>query len=176
MQLRPNGHGLNEDRERVAAFASQPSLVGFSQLTRSAHSGLTRVEVGNEATPSFATPYALRPKGVIDAFVKVCQRWQLGEQQQLVLLGYGDNEFFGKQILLGRWLKAPQDVKDRSGYVVGISLGMGSIFNEVVEAELAWLNAVHVRLNGRSPMAVMLDGKMRSLMVVSALVTRERAL
>jgi hypothetical protein len=121
-------------------------------------------------------PREVQPKGIVEAFIKTCQRWRLSEREQLVLLGYGDNDLMGMQILRGLWLKTSQDMKDRSGYVLSISLGLGSIFNEVAEAELAWLNAPHPKLAGRRPVAVMLEGKMKGLMAVSALVAEERGL
>ena len=97
------------------------------------------------------------------------------ESDQLVLLGYRDNEFFGLQLLRGRWLSAPQDVRDRTGYVLGISVGLGAIFNESIEAEVAWLNHPHQRLRGQTPLALMLQGAMRHLMTVNTLVAEERA-
>src|SRR5437879_6406375 len=65
----------------------------------------------------------LQPRGVMDGFVKTCQRWGLSRKEQLILLGYGgDGEFLGRQLLNGRWLVPSQDVKDRAGYILGISI------------------------------------------------------
>lgn len=185
MALRPNGSGLRDDLERVRVLGAQ--LVPPHTMQRSAVPAIGLVAPAMHADPTlrpaayavqvatwhdFATE--LRPKGIIEAFVKTCQRWKLSEQHQLILLGYNDHEF-GREILRGRWLKVPQDVKDRTGYLLGISLGVGAIFDEVVEAELAWLNAPHPELNG-PPMAVMLEGRMKGLMIVSKVVANERAL
>jgi hypothetical protein len=182
MLRQPNGsgHGLSEDAERARVLRSQPTLPDMLQrlsvLGGTSLAGAETVVAPKGVIGPFVMEREPRPKGIIDAFVKTCQRWQLSEQQQLILLGYGGNEFFGGQILRGLWFKTLQDVKDRTGYVLGISLGLGSIFNEVVEAELAWLNAPHKKLGGRTPMAVMLEGRMKDLMTVSALVADERAL
>jgi hypothetical protein len=65
----------------------------------------------------------LQPRGIMDSFVKTCQRWGLSRKEQLILLGYGgDSASLGLQLLRGRLLSPPQDVKDRTGYVLGISL------------------------------------------------------
>jgi hypothetical protein len=116
------------------------------------------------------------PQGVMDGFIKTTQRWGLTDRQKLILLGYGDNEFLGPQLLNGRWLRPPQDVIDRVGYVVGISLGLGAIFNELLEAELRWLNTGNDKLNGKTPLEHMLGGRMNALITVSRLVEEERAL
>lgn len=115
-------------------------------------------------------------RGIVDAFVKTCQRWGLAEPQQIILLGYGTNPFLGHEILNGRWLSPPQDVKDRVGFVLGISLGLGSVFDESVQAELAWLNKRHARLGTQTPLEFMLQGRMVNLATVAGLVAEERAL
>ena len=38
-------------------------------------------------------------EGVVSAFVKICQRWRLSVDQQVILLGYKGNDFLGRQIL-----------------------------------------------------------------------------
>lgn len=181
MQLLHNGtsHGLSDDAQRVQELRLRPLPEARQRL--GVHTQLSFAE-GNPVVfpsrdvPPFVTAREPRPKGLIDAFVKTCQRWRLTEREQLVLLGYGDNEFFGTQILRGRWLTPPQDVKDRTGYILAVSLGLGSIFNEVVEAELMWLKTAHEKLAGRTPLTVMLEGKMTALMAVAAVVADERAL
>ena len=70
----------------------------------------------------------------MDAFVRVCQRWNLNEAEALTLLGYRDSPFLGKQILDSRSLSIPLDARDRSSYLLSISLGLGTMFNEVAES------------------------------------------
>ena len=128
-----------------------------------------------EPVPQFVQPFTPRP-GVIDAFIKTCQRWGLSDKQQITLLGYADNEFLGSQLLNGRWLQPSQDVKDRAGYILGISIGLGALFDESVEAEVTWLNTAHPKLRGVTPLAFMLGGRMAPLMTVAQLVAEEREL
>lgn len=128
-----------------------------------------------EHVPQFVQPSTPRP-GVIDAFIKTCQRWGLSDKQQIILLGYADNEFLGSQLLNGRWLRSSQDVKDRAGYILGISIGLGALFDESVEAEVTWLNTDHPKLEGATPLAFMLGGRMVSLMSVAQVVAEEREL
>lgn len=114
--------------------------------------------------------------GIIDAFVNTCQRWGLTEKQQIVLLGFADNEFLGLQLLEGRWLQPSQDVRDRVGYILGISIGLGALFNENIQAEVTWLKTANPNLRDVAPLALMLGGRMAALMTVAKLVAGEREL
>jgi antitoxin Xre/MbcA/ParS-like protein len=118
----------------------------------------------------------LAPPGLIEGFVKTCQRWRLNEREQSVLLGYGTNPPLAREITSGRYRDLPQDVRDRVGYIVGISVGLGTVFDEAVPAELDWLHRPHPKLANRSPLSVMLMGHMAQLITVSDLVAEERAL
>jgi hypothetical protein len=151
-------------------FQQENLQQGLSSLT----TGLHRPSPPKE--PDFVQR-PLRPRGVMDGFVKTCQRWGLAQGDQLILLGHGgDSEFLGLQLLLGRWLSPSQDVKDRAGYILGISIGLGSIFDEAAQAEVTWLKTAHPKLHGTSPLDLMLNGKMASLMTVARLVAEEREL
>jgi hypothetical protein len=173
-----DGGSLFEERTRYPQFGAQPAAqqerLQFGPLLAEGAKELQLLSP-SEQSPNFVQQ-PTSPSGVLDGFVKTCQRWGLAERQQLVLLGYGDNEFLGLQLLKGRWLRVSQDVKDRAGYVLGISIGLGSIFNEVLEAEVSWLKTSHPKLGGEAPLDYMLKGRMVSLMRVSNLVAEERAL
>jgi Protein of unknown function (DUF2384) len=82
----------------------------------------------------------------------------------------------GRQILEGRLLAPPQDVRDRAGYVLGISLGLGALFNDSEEAELLWLRQPRSVFGGHSAIEFMLEGRMGNLMVVAQMVAAERGL
>jgi hypothetical protein len=92
------------------------------------------------------------------------------------LLGYKGSEFLGQQLLAGLFLELSQDTRDRVGYVLGISLGLGALFDEHEEAELSWLMVERDALNGQSALNFMLEGRMVNLMIVADLVARERGL
>ena len=108
--------------------------------------------------------------------MNTCQRWKLSDNDKLVLLGYGDNPFLGNQILDSRMLATPQDAGDRAAYVLAISLGLGAVFNEVADAERRWLNLPNSKLNGKTPLAFMLEGRMANILMVLRLVEQERGL
>src|SRR5258708_3950758 len=74
--------------------------------------------------------------GVMEAFIKICQRWRLSDDQQMILLGYPNATSFFNQLKLGHMPLISQDTKDRIGYVLHISIGLGAIYNDVEEAEL----------------------------------------
>jgi hypothetical protein len=127
----------------------------------------------------FAAPQvqsALLTRGYLDAFVKTCQRWHLSLEQQIVLLGFKGSEFLGRQLLTGRVLAPSQDAKDRTGYVLAISIGLGALFDEAEAAELAWLSVPRPALGGRSALEFMLQGRMSDVMKVAELVACERGL
>jgi len=170
MSLQPNGAGLS-DRDAGAHWnALIPQHVQHEAAFWSA--GLAP---GVTLNLPPMQPVSVR-SGVLDAFAKTCQRWHLSLEQQIVLLGYKGSEFFGLQLLEGRVLSPPQDVTERAGYILAISIGLGSLFGESERAELAWLNAPRDALNGSSPLAYMLEGRMANLMNVAAMVAHERGM
>jgi hypothetical protein len=114
-------------------------------------------------------------KGAIDGFVRTCERWKLGKSDQIILLGYTGNDLAAIPVLDGR-IRASQDVLDRTGYVLGISLGLAALFDNSTSDELAWLNHTHPDLSQTTPMDCMLQGRMTDMIRVFDLVSRERAL
>jgi hypothetical protein len=169
MPLQPNGHGLTEGS--VASWHLTPT----QHVQQREPSGITGLASGIRFDAPPRQSANLR-SGTIDAFVKTCQRWHLSTDQQIILLGYKGSAFFGFQILDGRLLAPPQDVLDRVGYILAISLGLGFLFGNSERAELAWLNAPREALNGSSPLTYMLEGRMENLMNVAAMVAHERGL
>jgi hypothetical protein len=121
-------------------------------------------------------PTGPSPRGAVDALVKTCQRWHLSTSDQISLLGYSGSESLGLQFLEGRLSAPPQDARDRGGYILGISLGLGALFNDSEEAELLWLREPRPALGGRSAIDFMLEGRMANLMVVAQIVAAERGL
>jgi hypothetical protein len=115
-------------------------------------------------------------KGLVDAFAKTCQRWHLSPAEQIILLGYKGSEFLGQQLLEGRFLELSQDARDRVGHVLGVSLGLGALFDEHEGAELGWLTAPREAFNGQSALSFMLEGHMVNLLIVGDMVARERGL
>ncbi|MCK1489707.1 hypothetical protein IVB14_04530 [Bradyrhizobium sp. 180] len=115
------------------------------------------------------------PRGMFETFINTCQRWGLSQSGQLTLLGYDEQDFLGSQLLMGHVPARTRDVKDRIGFVLAISLGLGTIFDEAVAPEVRWLSTEHPKLR-ESPLRHMLRGGMVHLTAVSNLVSIERNL
>jgi hypothetical protein len=152
MSLEPNGTGLKDDEER-AHWIAQLARIRTPGEEIPGTGGLVPAAVRNLPPTQPATTKS----GVLDAFAKTCQRWHLSPEQQIILLGYKGSEFFGLQLLEGRVLTPPQDVRERAGYILAISIGLSSLFDESEQAELAWLNKPREALNGHSALAYMLE-------------------
>ena len=169
MPLQPNGAGLTES---AVAYLNEPTSQRAQHTEGFGVAGLA-------SGPTFDVPpkqAVSSTSGALDAFVKTCQRWHLSPEQQIILLGYNGSEFFGRQLLEGRLVAPSQDVRERAGYILAISLGLGSLFDNSERAELAWLNAPRDALNGSSPLKHMLEGRMVNLMNVATMVARERGM
>ena len=180
MPIQPNGHtGLRADEETRRA-ASVPLSVFMQENKERVFSArpteLTRRRgrISQADTP-VRQQAPVRPP-LVDVFIKTCQRWRLSEAQQITLLGYEGCEALGRELLAGRLLQPSQDVRDRTGYVLGISIGLGTLFNEAAEPERLWLNKPHSNLAGKSPLEFMLEGQMKNIMIVAAIVEQERGL
>lgn len=115
-------------------------------------------------------------QGVLKVFIETCLRWGLSQDSQVLLLGYRSGDGVGVQLLKGRFRVYSRDVKDRSGYVIAISVGLGVLYEENIKAENDWLRRPHEALGGRCPLKRMLDGSMVDLIAVNRLVERERGL
>jgi len=201
MPLRPNGHdSLEEDITARALRAAAQQMVlreatnippqpGEEGETNLHLQDLRESFLRGRESPDLTTALWLRlhqqirtaeptlaPHGLIEAFVKTCQRWRLNEREQSVLLGFGTNPPLAREMASGRYRDLPQDVRDRVGYIVGISVGLGTVFDEAVRDELDWLHRPHPKLANRTPLSVMLMGHMAQLIAVSDLVAEERAL
>ena len=117
-----------------------------------------------------------RPQGIVSAFVSVCERWNLARDAQCKLLGFPPGDFVAQELLGGGLSASSQDVRERVGYVVGISIALGGLFDRNHEAELAWLNQRRAKLDGKSPLQWMLQRRMINLVQVSELLREERGL
>lgn len=160
--------GARFARER-AQFERQLPLTGF----------FNESSCFQETNHFLANRYSSKPhklRGILDAFVNTCRRWGLDEDDQAVLLGFNSGDVVGRQMLTGCILALSRDVEDRVGYVIAISLGLGILFNERVDAENQWLKLPRKSLHDQSPLDCILNGKMESLLKVNRMVERERGL
>lgn len=135
-----------------------------------------RKPIGPSQTISQRTAEPNRLQGVLNAFEKTCQRWNLDEDEQKILLGDQLGISSGRQLFVRYRKVVSRDMKDRVGYVVAISLGLGILFDENSELERRWLNRSLEKLQGKSPLAYMLEGGMKNLITVNDIVEKERGL
>ena len=141
----------------------------------SSRQGSLPLENGAQSVPLAEVREEAR-EGLVDAFLKTCQRWQLNSDDQMILLGYRPNDAVGLRVLAGQWTPSSQDFEDRVGYVAAVGLGLGALLGEAVDAEIRWLKQPRARLDGKSALEYMLEGHMASLFVVARMVTHERGL
>ena len=113
-------------------------------------------------------------RGIVEGFIKTCQRWNLNSEQQKTLLGVSPSDPFGDLVLCGTLNFMSQDFEDRIGYVIGISIGLQILFRGNREAEINWLNSKRKSLGDLAPIAYMLNGHMIDIIEISHLVDRER--
>lgn len=78
------------------------------------------------------------------------------------------------KMLCDRWgvEHLPWGGRQRMGHMLAISLGLGSIYNESVDAERAWMHRMHPRL-GTTPIEAVLADRAEA---VHEIVLRERSL
>ena len=115
-------------------------------------------------------------KGIVEGFVKVCNRWGLDQKKQKILLGISESGIFSDAILNDNSFNLPQDLKDRIGYVISISLGLGILFGGNTDAEIEWLNSNRHSLSDLTPIEYMLQGHMFNIINIAEMVNRERGL
>ena len=117
-----------------------------------------------------------KPQGILSAFATVCNRWGIGHDDQSKLLGFPPEDPGVEQLLSGALPPSSQDIRERVGYVVGISVALSALFGRNVKAEVDWLNQRRVELAEKTPLGYMLERRMTNLAQVSELLRRERGL
>jgi hypothetical protein len=117
-----------------------------------------------------------RPHGLTEGFKKVCQRWRLDDDDMARLLHLEDESWLSALILSGNVPPLTGDLKDRMALVIGISIGLGDLFDDSREGELKWLNTRRSELGDLSPLSSMLGGDLSKLMDVVDLLDRARGL
>ena len=99
--------GLRPEFQETTTVLQQPTL---NQL--GAHFGLG----GSAVTQRIPATAPIPRRGVVDGFIKTCERWKLEKPDWVTLLGYNGDELGAEQIFRNR-IRASRDVVDRTGYV-----------------------------------------------------------
>jgi len=117
-----------------------------------------------------------RPTGLAEGYKKVCQRWSLESLSMAKLLHLEEEVALSELILSGQVPPITGDMKDRMALVIGISLGLGELFDDDKDAELQWLTSQRVSFGGISAMEHMLKGDLLNVKDVADLVEDARGL
>lgn len=97
---------------------------------------------------------------------RIFETWRLEARDMATLLGLEESDqLLAREFLAGRVKIAGRDIKDRIGYLILIKNSLYSLFqNEDVENE--WLRETHGLLGDRTPLALLLEGSMKNMLLV----------
>lgn len=108
---------------------------------------------------------------------KLFERWNLSVEDQLQLLGMGeDSRKSLRQYRLGeRALPGNRASLDRAGYLLSIHKSLRLLFPENPELRYTWVHRRNGVLRGRAPLEVMVSEGMVGLATVSRLLEFQRS-
>lgn len=97
---------------------------------------------------------------------RIFETWRLEARDKATLLGLEESDqLLAREFLAGKAKISGRDIKDRIGYLILIKSTLYSLFqNEDVENE--WLRETHGPLGDRTPLGLLLDGSMKSMLLV----------
>jgi len=105
------------------------------------------------------------------AFFKVCDRWSLTADQQIVLLGSPARSTFFK------WKKEraalSQDTRERISHVISIYKALEILFTDPTRSD-GWIRRPNIYFNGKTALDVLLGGTMRDIYEVRTYVDAQR--
>lgn len=114
--------------------------------------------------------------GLAEGYKNVCERWSLDALRMAKLLHLEEEIGLCDLILFGQALPMTGDLKDRMALVIGISIGLGELFDDDKGGELQWLNSTRSDLGDVSPLEHMLKGDLLNIRDVVDLVDNARGL
>ena len=132
---------------------------------------LTEEEVENPTSQrDTAGTRPLRLTGPI-MFVRILLRtWRLSQTNAIPLLGLEESDSsYAEDLLNGRVTLRGRDIKDRIAYLFRIRKTLSALFRDE-EVENEWLREPHDALDGKDPIALLLEGSMENLLLVKEYV------
>ena len=148
----------------TAGFHRPPGLVSWDSLAYPGPIGSVDAEDSPDASPPAKTvTSSVRPSGPVLFILKLLFTWKLETEHAAVLLGLEDwnrtlRILNGSEPLVGR------DIRDRIGHLYQIRRTLWSLFqDEIVENE--WLREPHSLIHNMTPMDLLLEGSMESLVI-----------
>lgn len=107
-----------------------------------------------------------RPSGPIQFVIKLLGFWRLEKSDAVKLLGFGAEETeYVHRLLQGKEQLYGRDVKDRIGHLFHIRGTLRALFRDL-PTENDWLREEHSLLDEKSPLEILLEGSMESLLFV----------
>jgi len=142
--------------------------------------GEERHHVGGDTTPlpvsgefgSLRQAFA----GLVEGFRSVGERWSLGPGEMAKLLHLENEMGLCQMILAGQIPPITGDLKDRMAMIIGISVGLGDLFDDDEVAERKWMCQERDQLDGNSAVAHMQQGDFFAIRAVLELVEEARGL
>ena len=117
-----------------------------------------------------------KPLGLAQGYKSVCERWSLDVLGIAKLLHLEEEIGLCDLVLSGQVPPMTGDLKDRMALVIGISIGLGELFDDDKDAELQWLTSKRSELGSISPLEHMLKGDLLNVRDVIDLVDNARGL
>jgi hypothetical protein len=114
--------------------------------------------------------------GLTEGFKMICERWSLDAPSMPKLLHLEDEIGLAQLIISGQIPPITGDLKDRMALVIGISIGLGELFDDDKAAELQWLNSTQSGLDSHSPLEHMLIGELQHIKDVVEVLDHARGL
>lgn len=104
--------------------------------------------------------------GPVQFVLKLLDFWNLSRDDAIRLLGFGteDAEYAGR-ILWGEEKLHGRDIKERIGHLFHIRGTLRALFRDL-QTENDWLREEHSLLDEKSPLEILLEGSMESLLLV----------
>lgn len=131
---------------------------------------------GRDDPTSYPVRSSQKPTGLAEGFKNVCERWSIDPFAMAKLLHLEEEIGLSRLILSGHVPPVTGDLKDRMALVIGISIGLGELFDDDKNAELQWLTSARSELSSLSPLEHMLKGDLLNLRDVVELLDNARGL
>ena len=132
---------------------------------------VTRQMLETSSYSSWVAPGApgeegIRISGPVQFIRKLMKFWHLDDADVVALLGYElpETEYVTRELQRGRGLPG-RDFKDRIAYLFHIRRTLWSLFRDI-DVENEWLRENHSMLRGDSPISLLLEGSIESLLLV----------
>lgn len=127
-------------------------------------------------TVGFPVRSRQKPTGLAEGYKSVCERWSVDALGMAKLLHLEEEIGLCSLILSGHVPPLTGDLKDRMALVIGISIGLGELFDDDKDAELQWLISKRSELGNVSPLEHMLKGDLLNVKDIVDLVNNARGL